>query len=275
MFMRPQEWALLGGMALSLTLGGCGIQVYPGQPGVRTNGFAKIDMETVDDSGLWVYEVTYDNAPTGAGVEQVVTKLYPGAFTYTSNVRTNSDGTTYRHKSPYKGAKIEMISLPKEATIILPPDSLVQLIVDYDISMDEIDDRNLSEEGLFTRPAAFTARILEQTRMKWDLLKAGSFVDGKLHYAVAKARLGKEELDFSATPVKLSTTLSQTGIVLGLSVEQKEKIRAFINEKFPKGYQGEVELVLIDGSSYKITLGLNTIETARAAGKKIIIQSMN
>src|SRR6476620_10496151 len=121
MFLRPWGWALFNAMAFSLVLSNCAIQNYPGQPGVRTNGFAKIDMETVDESGLWVYEVTYDNSPTGGGVEQIVTKLYPTSYTYTSNVRTNSDGTTYRHKFPDKGARIEMISIPKDGTIIMPP----------------------------------------------------------------------------------------------------------------------------------------------------------
>jgi hypothetical protein len=275
MFLRPRGWALLNALACSLLLSNCAIQNYPGQPGVRTNGFAKIDMETVDESGLWVYEVTYDNSPNGGGVEQIVTKLYPTAYTYTSNVRTNMDGTTYRHKFPYKGGKIEMISIPKEGTIILPPDNQIQLLVDYDISMDEIDDRNLSEEGLFGRPQAYVARIAEQTRMKWNLLKAGEFVAGKLNYAISKVRLNKEELDFSAEPVRLSTTISQTGVMLNITAQHKQKMRAFLNEKFPKGYQGEVELVLIDGTSFKVHLGLNTIETAKAAGKKVVIQSVN
>ncbi|WP_141732049.1 hypothetical protein [Oligoflexus tunisiensis] len=275
MVLRPQGWALLGCLASSLLLSNCAIQNYPGQPGVRTNGFAKIDLETVDEVGLWVYEVTYDNSPSGAGVEQIVTKLYPNAYTYTSNVRTNADGTTYRHKFPYKGAKIEMISIPKDATIIMPPDSQVQLLVDYDISMDEIDDRNLSEEGLFSRPQAFVERVAEQTRMKWEMLRAGEFVSGRLHYAIGKVRVGTEELDFAAAPVKLSTNLTQTGVMLNVGPEQKQKMTSFINEKFPKGYQGPVELILTDGTKFKTHLGLNTIETARAAGKKIVIQTVN
>ena len=275
MVLRPQGWALLGCLASGLILSNCAIQTYPGQPGVRTNGFAKIDMETVDESGLWVYEVTYDNSPSGEGVEQIVTKVYPTALTYTSNVRTKSDGTNYRHKFPYKGARIEMISIPKDGTIIIPPDSQVQVLVDYDISMDEIDDRNLSEEGLFSRPQAFVERIAEQTRMKWDILRAGQFTAGKLHYTIGKVRLGNEELEFGTTPIKLSTTLSQTGVLLNVTAEHKQKMRAFINEKFPKGYTGPVELILTDGTRFKTQLGLNTIETAKAAGKKIVIQTMN
>ena len=274
MFLSPGGWGLLGSMAMSLLLSSCAIQNYPGQPGVRTNGFAKLDLETVDESGLWVYEVTYDNSPTGDGVEQVVTKLYPNALTYTSNVRTNSDGTTFRHKFPYKGAKVQMISIPKDGTIILPPDSEVVVLVDYDISMDEVDDRNLSEEGLFTRPA-FAEKMLEQTRMRWNLLKAGEFANGKLNYSIGRVRMNKEELDFSQDPIKLSTTLSQTGILMNLSTNHKQKMRSFINEKFPKGYQGEVELVFVDGTSFKLNLGLNTIETAKASGKKIVIQNIN
>ncbi len=274
MILRPGGWGLLGSMAASLLLSSCAIQNYPGQPGVRTNGFAKIDLETVDDVGLWVYEVTYDNSATGDGVEQIVTKLYPGALTYTSNVRTNADGTNYRHKFPYKGAKIQMISIPKEGTIILPPDSEVMVLVDYDVSMDEVDDRNLSEEGLFTRPRAFTAGMLETAKMRWNLLKAGEFSNGKLLYSIGKVRLKSEELDFSSDPIKLSTTLSQTGIILSLSAEQKRKMRSFINEKFPKGYQGEVELVLVDGTAFKTNLGLNTLDTVKASGKKVIIQNL-
>ncbi|MCX6131006.1 MAG: hypothetical protein NTX25_18350 [Proteobacteria bacterium] len=144
MFLQLGERSLLGSMAMSLLLSGCAIQNYPGQPGVRTNGFAKIDMETVDESGLWVYEVSYDNSEKGGGLEQVVTKLYPGALTYTSNVRGNADGSLYRHKFPYKGAAIQMIWLPKSNTILMPPDSQVVLVVDYEKSLDEIDDRNLN-----------------------------------------------------------------------------------------------------------------------------------
>ncbi len=274
MFLVPGRWGLLGSMAMSLLLSSCGIQNYPGQPGVRTNGFAKLDLETVDESGLWVYEVSYDNSATGDGVEQVVTKLYPNAQTYTSNVRTNSDGTTFRHKFPYKGAKVQMISIPKDGTIILPPDSEVVVLVDYDMSMDEVDDRNLSEEGLFTRPA-FAEKMLEQTRKRWNLLKAGEFANGKLNYSIGRVRMNKEELDFSQDPIKLSTTLSQTGILMNLSSMHKEKIRSFINEKFPKGYLGDVELVFVDGTSFKVNVGLNTIETAKASGKKIVIQNIN
>jgi hypothetical protein len=87
--------------------------------------------------------------------------------------------------------------------------------------------------------------------------------------------VGSEELEFTAAPIKLSTTLSQSGVLLNVSIEQKQKMRAFINEKFPKGYSGPVELFLTDGTSFKTNLGLNTIETAKAAGKKIIIQSVN
>jgi hypothetical protein len=60
-----------------------------------------------------------------------------------------------------------------------------------------------------------------------------------------------------------------------VTTEQKQKMRAFINEKFPKGYNGPVELILTDGTAFKTHLGLNTIETAKAAGKKIVIQSVN
>jgi hypothetical protein len=148
-------------------------------------------------------------------------------------------------------------------------------MVEYDISMDEIDDRNLSEEGLFSRPQSYIERVAEQTRMKWDILRAGQFMSGKLHYAIGKVRLANEELDFGTAPIKLSTTLSQTGVLVNVSAEQKQKMRAFINEKFPKGYQGAVELILIDGTSFKTHLGLNTLETARAAGKKVIIQTIN
>jgi hypothetical protein len=168
-----------------------------------------------------------------------------------------------------------MISIPKDGMIIMPPDSQVQLLVDYDVSMDEIDDRNLSEEGLFTKPQAFVERVTEQTRMKWNILKAAQFIDGKLHSAISKVRLTNEELDFETAPIKLSTTLSQSGVVLNINAEHKEKMREFLNKKFPKGYQGAVELVLIDGTSFKTYLGLNTIETAKAAGKKIVIQTVN
>ena len=37
----------------------------------------------------------------------------------------------------------------------------------------------------------------------------------------------------------------------------------------------EITIVMTDGTTFKTSLGLNTIETAKAAGKKIIIQSVN
>ena len=62
-------------------LSGCGMAVYPGQPGMVTNGYSKIDLENLDAEGLWVYEVVYDNRAGGKGVGAIVTKLYPGAQT--------------------------------------------------------------------------------------------------------------------------------------------------------------------------------------------------
>src|SRR5690242_1796241 len=80
-------------LTLILGLSRCGIVTYPGQPGMATNNYSKIDAEYLDAAGLFFYEVSYDNRPKGVGVGAIVTKLYPGARTYTSNVRTNADGT--------------------------------------------------------------------------------------------------------------------------------------------------------------------------------------
>ena len=76
------RWVLRSGVYLFLLLGvvmtsGCGIVNYPGQPGMVTNNFNKLDFEYLDEPGLFVYETTYDNRAGGSGVGAVVTKLYP------------------------------------------------------------------------------------------------------------------------------------------------------------------------------------------------------
>lgn len=266
---------LFGAFCLGIGLVSCGIQNYPGQPSVKTNGFAKLDLETVDEVGLWVYEVSYDNGIDGKGVEQIVTKLYPNAQTYTSNSRTNADGTLYRHKFAYKGAKIQLISLPKEGTILMPPDSEVMILVDYDKSMDEVDDRNLNEDDLFQAPAAMLASAQEALSLRWRLLKLGQFQEGKLHYRIDRIVLGKETLDFSLDPLRFSTSLSQTGVTLQTTRQQKLKAREFINSKFPKGYQGDVMFELGDGESIMIPLRLQTPETLKNSGQKLIIKELN
>ena len=98
--------ALLGIWA-SIFLSGCGLVGYPGQAGMATNGYSKIDMEFLDASGLWTYEVSYDNREGGAGVTAIISRLYPGALTYTSNSRSGPDGTHYRHKEPYQGSTVQ------------------------------------------------------------------------------------------------------------------------------------------------------------------------
>ncbi len=273
MILRSARWSLLGSTVLCLSLSSCGIQSYPGQPGVRTNGFAKIDMEYLDEAGLWVYEVTYDNA-NGGGVEQIVTKLYPGAFTYTSNVRTNADGTNLRHKFAAQGALLQMISLPKQDTVILSPESQVTIMISYDKSLNEVDDRNLSEEKIFGKPRGLS-QMVDDLRWKWDILRAGQFEEGRLAYHIQKIKLGDQELDLSAQPLLMSTTLSQTGISLNASAAQKQILRSFINDKFPKGFKGTVEVILSEGTSIKIPLGISTIESLKAAGTQLLIQDLN
>ncbi|MCX6131005.1 MAG: hypothetical protein NTX25_18345 [Proteobacteria bacterium] len=79
----------------------------------------------------------------------------------------------------------------------------------------------------------------------------------------------------SSEPIHLSTNLTQTGVVLNINSAQKNKIRTFINEKFPKGYAGIVEMSLGEGTSFKIPLSINTIDTLKASGKKIQIQDLS
>lgn len=272
MMKRSGGWSAFGGAALCLLSSSCAIEIYPGQPGVRTNGFAKIDMEYLDEAGLWVYEVSYDRSPGGGGVEQIVTKLYPGAFTYTSNVRTNADGSKLRHKFATQGATVQMISLPKEGTVIIPPNSQVTVSISYDKSLDEVDDRNLSEDAIF-KPVADARAALADLRWKWDILRAGEFEQGSLVYSITKLKFGSEELDLGK--LQVATNLSQTGVSFSATAEQKLQLRDFINQKFPKGFRGKVGIVLSQGETIEMPLGINTIESMKANGTKVIVKDLN
>ncbi|MEZ4749646.1 MAG: hypothetical protein R3B54_03170 [Bdellovibrionota bacterium] len=166
---------LAGSFGFPLLLAGCGVSQYPGQPGVLTDKHSKLDIETLAGDGLYTYEASYDNRLNGPGMGAIVTKYYPGALTYTSSVRTNADGSLYRVKGAYKGARVEMISLPQQNQILLPPESTVLLFAEYELSVDEVDAQNLAEADLFTPSWRKLSRIAKQAaEMKLAWLKAGN-----------------------------------------------------------------------------------------------------
>lgn len=265
--------ATLGTLAV-LALGGCGIATYPGQPGFTTNNYAKIDIEYLDEAGLFFYEVTYDNRPNGAGVGAIVTKLYPGAKTYTSNLRTNADGTLFRTKTQYDGAKIQMIAMPKLNQISVAPDSEVQFLLDYEDSLDEVDDTNLAEKGIFKAGPAlarWTTRAYDRLVERIQLLKSATLSrDGSLSYTVTEAKFGAEAFKLSS-PVTVKTTFNLNAVKAELTKENRKELAAFLESKFPKGFKGDVELK-VKGSATLLTfhLGVHTINTARAAGMNIV-----
>jgi len=272
LFCALQLFLLVGVLFLS----GCGIAVYPGQPGVVTNGSAKIDLENLDESGLYVYEVAYDNSKGGKGVGAIITKRYPNAKTYTSNVRTNSEGTVYRAKGAYQGAKVEMISIPSLNQILVAPDSTVAMLIEYTASVDEVDDRNLAEEGLFAdvMPAPLSAVARAARKFRWDLMRAGSLTaSGNLSYEIASLKLGNAQFTPSK-PVKLETNLIQTAVRTDMTAAIREEAKQFLENNFPKGFSGKVS-VNVKGTSQpvEISLGLHSLKTAAAAGKKIIVNA--
>ena len=150
---RLLPWTSCAVLGLALYTTSCGLVQYPGQPGIVTNGYSKIDFEYLDESGLWVYEASYDNRVGGAGVTALVTKLYPNALTYTSNGRSGSHGSFYKHKTPMAGGSVQLIYLAETGEIMMPPDSLVEVFVEQDLSIDEIDDQNIAESDLFENPS--------------------------------------------------------------------------------------------------------------------------
>lgn len=256
-----------------LILSGCGISQYPGQPGVVTNPYAKIDFEDLQGDGLFVYEVAYDNQVGGKGVGAIITKLYPGAQTFTSSVRTNADGTLYRAKTQYDGAEVQMISLPAQNQIILSPNHKIMMMIQYDLSLDELDDRNIAEEKLFAgaAPSGLSDWGWEGVQTRYALLRAGKLQrNGKLGYQATAVELGGKKLTFKS-PILLQTNILQTGVQTQVSDAQKAEMAQFLEQEFPKGFKGTVNIT-VSGSTKPIAmrLGIHTVKTAEAAGIKIV-----
>lgn len=252
---------------------GCGIIKYPGQTGMVTNNYNKIDFEYLDEPGLFVYETVYDNRPAGAGVGAVVTKLYPMARTYTSNVRTNADGTLYRSKTEYEGAQIQMISLPTLGQVNINPNHQLVFFVDYATSLDETDDKNIAESNLFKLGGLsldLSARAFESKKLKWDLLRAGKLLaNGNLAYEV----VGLEMNQLKFTPVQsvqVETSFLGNAVRAHFSPQVKSDLVQFIESNFPKGFQGNINLSIKDSSeSLSLSLGVNTLKTLENSGVKI------
>lgn len=260
------------GVLTVLLLSSCGIVLYPGQPGMISTNYVKLDLEDLEEPGLFVYEAVYDNKQGGAGVGAVVTKLYPGAQTYTSNVRTNADGTLYKAKAQYEGAEVQMISLPASNQVMISPTSKLVLMVDYDTSLDELDEKNAAETNLF-KPmgAGLNARALEFKKMRWDLLRAGTLSPtGNLSYEISSLDL-KDNKFTPSKPVKVETTFFQNALKSNLTSETKQEFVSFLETNYPMGYKGVVN-VNVKGSAIPIPIkiGLHTIKTLEASGTKVI-----
>jgi hypothetical protein len=256
-----------------LFLSGCGVVLYPGQPGMVASSFVKLDLEILEEPGLYVYEAVYDNTSSGQGVSAVITKLYPKAQTYTTNVRTNADGTLFRVKAQYNGAEIQMVSMPQQNQIYLNPSHQIAFLIDYENSIDEIDDKNIAEENLF-KPSmidSLMSKSFETKRMKWQLIKAARFLpNGNLGYEVTALQLGQ----FKFTPsqsINLETSLAQNAIKTTLTPEMKQEFSQFLEANFPKGYRGKVDFYVKESvNPISFNLGVNTLKTAEASGLKVI-----
>lgn len=238
-----------------------------------TNNYAKIDLENLDAEGLWVYEVVYDNSDGGKGVGAIVTKLFPNAQTYTSNVRTNADGTLYRTKAAYNGAEVQMISLPALNQIHLSPNSKVQFLVDYTTSLDEVDDKNIAESDIF-KPASFvtelSARGNRHRELIWSLIRSARLTRTGVAYELLSADFADTKFTPSQ-PIAVEVNLSHSAIHSSLTAESKAELAKFIEKNFPKGYKGPVKLHLKNSPlPVEVTIGIQSIKTAEAAGYKII-----
>lgn len=238
---------------------------------MATNGYSKIDLENLDAEGLWVYETSYDNK-SGAGVGAIITKLYPGAKTYTTNVRTNADGTLYRAKEAYQGAEVQMISIPQQNQIIMSENSRVVMLLDYFMSLDEVDDKNVAEKGLFSGGLVeATEATLKRVRQRLQWLQIGKITEtGRLSYAIQKIQLGDSEF-VPEQSMGLETNLFQNGLRTRLSSVDQSRIVEFLETNHPKGYQGVAKL-FVNGekSPIEVSLGIHTIQTARAAGINVV-----
>ncbi|NDD03379.1 MAG: hypothetical protein EB078_00605 [Proteobacteria bacterium] len=260
-------------LALVVLLSSCGIVHYPGQPGMVPSTFSKLDLEVLEEPGLFVYESVYDNTSSGQGVTAVITKLYPKAQTYTTNVRTNADGTLFRVKAQYNGADIQMISMPQQNQIYVNPGHQLMFLVDCENSVDEIDEKNIAEENLF-KPSNFlqlSQKAFETKRLKWEIIKAARFLpSGNLGYEITSLQMNQAKF-VPTTPVTLETTLNQNAIKTTLSTETKGEFVSFLESNFPKGYRGKVDFFVKDSVvPLTFNLGVNTFKTAEASGLKII-----
>jgi len=256
-----------------LFLSACGVSVYPGQPGMVTNSYAKIDIENLDAEGLWVYEVVYDNSDGGKGVGAIVTKLFPGAQTYTSNVRTNEDGTLYRTKAAYNGAEVQMIAVPSLNQIHLSPNSKVQFLVEYATSLDEVDDKSIAEADIF-KPVSFlsvlTEKAFKHRLFLQSLIQAAKVTRSGLAYEVMAADF-KDTKFTPTTPILVEANLAHTGLRTNLTTSGKQELVTFMEKNFPKGYKGPVQLHLKNSPlPLEVTFGIHSMKTAEAAGYKII-----
>jgi hypothetical protein len=256
-----------------LFLSGCGVVLYPGQPGMVASSFVKLDLEILEEPGLYVYEAVYDNTSSGQGVSAVITKLYPKAQTYTTNVRTNADGTLFRVKAQYNGAEIQMVSMPQQNQVYLNPSHQIAFLIDYENSIDEIDDKNIAEENLF-KPSMIDSlmpKSFETKRMKWQLIKAARFLpNGNLGYEVTALQLGQFKFVPSQS-INLETSLAQNAIKTTLTPEMKHEFSQFLEANFPKGYRGKVDFYVKDSvNPISFNLGVNTLKTAEASGLKVI-----
>lgn len=252
---------------------GCGIVVYPGQPGMVTNNFNKLDFEYLDEPGLFVYETVYDNRSGGSGVGAVVTKLYPLAKTYTSNVRTNSDGTLYRSKVEYEGAQIQMISVPNLGQVHLSANHQLMFFVDYATSLDETDDKNIAENQLFKQSSLIpqlSSQAFESKKMKWDLLRAGTLMtNGNLAYEITAVEM--KQLKFLPNQsVLVETSFFGNAVKTQITNQIKSDFIQFVETNFPKGYKGPVNFH-VKGSPEPVSLflGINTLKTLENSGTKI------
>jgi hypothetical protein len=232
-------------------LSSCAVSTYPGQPGLVTNGYSKIDLEVLMEDGLWVYETTYDNTPKGKGVSAIVTKLYPNARTYTTNVRTNEFGTLYRAKAPYQGGVVQMISFPLANQYVVPPDSHVMFLVDYEAPLDEVDDRNLAEEGIFGSEKIavmdhpekkLNNAAMEFKSFKFKLLKAGNLdTYGNISYEIKAVDFGSKTFTPDKS-VRIETNLLQTGLRTNVDQKTRSELVRFLDYHFPQGFKGNMTL---------------------------------
>lgn len=265
-----RRYLLLG--ALVALLSHCAVAKYPGQPGVRTNGFAQIEREFIDADGLWTYEVVYDNSIGGRGHIASITKLYPGAKTFTSNARSNGHGSFYRHKYPYEGAQIQAIYLAKTDRMIIPEGSKVVSIIDAKLSVNEIDDRNINEEGIFgTLPER--PKVVNLSNIKSDLamLRSGTLsAAGTLSYNLAALHLGDQQFRFD-TPVYIEASIYQQGLATSLSRAAKAALLSWFNEKFATGYEGDVTFELTSGQKISRRIKLNTFATLKNTKTKVTV----